>query len=402
MGGGSDDGTGRKEQEEVVFMVHDRDQGGMSRRLAAVLGAAAILAAGCTSGGTPTTGPGGSAAGQDYAAAVAKAKLGFPDKWSGPTAPAKAPSGIKLAMISCVSVLHGCQSPVDGGQHAAQALGWQFQAYDGGGDPNKQNAAILNAIAYGANVIGLVAIDPNLVQSGIQAAKAKNILVVSGSSALSEPNTYTYGSGVIPYEYDVAPDYGQMGKDEADWIVNDSGGKAVVAIYCDYEFPSNLAHCLPLEAELKAAGVKTYPIIKFTSSTVGTTLGGDTVGFLKSHPDVNYIYSPYDPAAGFQVPAIATAGLADKVKLVSILGDQQNLDFIRKGEVEVADAAYDNEYMGYAIVDQAIRLLDKLPLSHPLGENMPYVLLDKTNLPAAGSDWHATFDYKTEFMNLWK
>jgi ribose transport system substrate-binding protein len=148
--------------------------------------------------------------------------------------------------------------------------------------------------------------------------------------------------------------------------------------------------------------MKTYPIIKFTSSQVGTTLGQDTVGFLKSHPDVNYIYSPYDPAAGFQVPAIATAGLANSVKLVSILGDQQNVDFIRKGDVQVADAAYDNEYMGYAIVDQAIRLLNKQPLSHPLGENMPYVLLDKTNLPAAGTDWHAPFDYKAEFLKLWK
>jgi ABC-type sugar transport system substrate-binding protein len=343
-----------------------------------------------------------SAQGPDYAAAVAAARQGFPTTWSGPTTPAKAPSGIKLAMISCNSALHGCQSPVDGAQHAAAALGWQFQAYDGGGDPNKQNAAILNAIAYGANVIGLVAIDPNLVQSGIQAAKAKGILVVSGSSALSEPNNYTYAAGVVQPEYDVAPDYTQMGKDEADWIVNDSGGKAVVAIYCDYEFPSNLAHCLPLEAELKAAGMKTYPIIKFTSSQVGTTLGQDTVGFLKSHPDVNYIYSPYDPAAAFQVPAIVTAGLASNVKLVSILGDQQNLDFIRKGQVQVADAAYDNEYMGYAIVDQAIRLLDKQPLSHPLGENMPYVLLDNTNLPAAGSDWHAAFDYKAQFMTLWK
>jgi ribose transport system substrate-binding protein len=363
---------------------------------------AMLLVAACGGGATASPSAGASAATKDYAAEVAAAMKGFPEKWSGPTTPAKAPAGIKLAMISCASVLHGCQSPVNGGQNAAEALGWEFQAYDGGGDPNKQNAAILNAIAWGADVIGIVAIDPNLVQSGLQAAKDKGVLVVSGSSALSEPNTYTYAEGVIQPEFDVAPDYAQMGRDEAAWIVNDSGGKAVVAIYCDYEFPSNIAHCEPLEAELKAAGIKTYPIIKFTSSIVATTLGQETVAFLKANPDVNYIYSPYDPAAGFQVPAIATAGLADKVKLVSILGDQQNLDFIRKGEVQVADAAYDNEYMGYAMVDQSIRLLNKQELSKPLGENMPYVLLDKTNLPAAGSDWRASFDYKAEFLKLWK
>ena len=180
---------------------------------------------------------------------------------------------------------------------------------------------------------------------------------------MSDPNTYTYGADVIPFAFDVAPHYGQMGRDEADWIINDSGGNAVVAIYCDYEFPSNIAHCEPLEAELKAAGIKTYPIEKFTASQVGTTLGQTTVGFLQQHPDVNYLYSPYDPAAAFQVPAIQQAGLADKVKVVSILGDQQNLDFIRSGTVQAADAAYDNEYMGYAMVDQAIWSLDKQPIS---------------------------------------
>lgn len=376
---------------------------GGARRLSLGLAMAALLmVSACSSGATTTQAPGASNAGKDYAAIVEAAKKGYPPKWSGPTEPAKAPSGIKLAMISCASVLHGCQSPVDGAQHAAEALGWEFQAYDGGGDPNKQNAAILNAIAWGADVIGAVAIDPNLVQSGLQAAKEAGVLVVSGSSALSEPNTYTYGPNVIPFAFDVGPDYAQMGRDEAAWIINDSGGKAVVAVYCDYEFPSNIAHCEPLEAELKAAGIKTYPIIKFTSSQVGTTLGQETVGFIKSHPDLTYIYSPYDPAAAFQVPAIVNAGLANQVKLVSILGDQQNLDFIRKGEVQVADAGYDNEYMGYAIVDQSIRLLNKQELSKPIGENLPYILLDKTNLPEVGSDWHAPFDYKAEFMKLWK
>lgn len=369
------------------------------------LGVTAMLAfAACSSSGgssAPSASAAAAPSGKDYAAAVAAAMKGFPSTYQGPTTPAKAPTGIKLAMISCNSVLHGCQSPVIGAQHAAEALGWGFQAYDGGGDPAKMNAAILNAIAWGANVIGFTAIDPNLVQAGLQAAKAANVLVVSGSSGLSEPNTYTYPQGALQFAFDVGPDYAQMGRDEADWIINDSGGKAVVAIWGDYEFPSVLAHMLPLEAELKAAGIKTYPIIKFTSSTVATTLGQETVGWLKSHPDVTYMYSPYDPAAGFQVPAMAQAGLTN-VKLVSILGDQQNVEFIRQGQVQIADAAYDNEYMGYAIVDQAIRLLNKQELSHPIGENLPYVMLDKTNLPAAGSDWHAPFDYKSEFLKLWK
>jgi hypothetical protein len=84
------------------------------------------------------------------------------------------------------------------------------------------------------------------------------------------------------------------------------------------------------------------------------------------------------------------------------LGDQQNLDFIRKGTVELADAAYDNEYMGWAIADQIIRTLNKQALSAPHGESLPFTVLDKTNLPAPGADWVANFDYKSTFLKLWK
>ena len=44
-------------------------------------------------------------------------------------------------------------------------------------------------------------------------------------------------------------------------------------------------------------------------------------------------------------------------------------------------APYDNIYMGYAMLDQAIRVLNKQPLSTPLGENLPYQLLTAKNLP---------------------
>ena len=340
---------------------------------------------------------------QDYAKQVDIARKGFPQTWSGPTAPAKAPSAIKFAGIGSAAACSGCWAPVVGMQHAAEALGWEFQSYDGQGDPAKQNAAFLEAIAWGANVIGASAIDPNQVQQGMQAAKDKGVLIVSGSSALSEPNTYTYAPGMVEFAFDIAPNYAQMGSDDAAWIVNDSAGKAVVAVYGDWEFPSVIAHIEPLWNELQKAGVKTYGIIKFTANQIGVSLGPDVVGFLKSHPDVNYIVSPHDPGAEAMVTAITQAGLQNQVKIISIVGSQRNIDFVRQGEVQVVDEAYDNEYMGWAMVDQSIRLLNGQDLSRPIDENMPYILLDKTNLPPPGSNWVTTlFDYKAEYMKLWQ
>jgi ABC-type sugar transport system substrate-binding protein len=327
-----------------------------------------------------------------------------PAEYAGPTEPAKAPEKLKVTAITCLSILHGCVSPAEGLQHAGKELGWDVTISDGGGNPRQQNSAILDAVSAGSDVIALIAIDPAAVQLGLKAAKDAGVLVVSGSSGIDSPNPVAQpAEGANWVAFDVSPDYGALGRATADWIIKDSGGKANLALFSDKEFPSVLAfEAGLLEGLKKCTECVISPQQYFTGNQVGSTLAQQTVGYLRANPDTNYLFSPFDPAAGAQVPAIMQAGLGDKVKLIGVLGDQQNVDFIRKGVVQVADGAYDNEYMGWAIADQIIRTLNKQPLFEPHGENLPFTVLDKTNIPEPGSDWVADFDYKSKFLELWK
>jgi ribose transport system substrate-binding protein len=109
---------------------------------------------------------------------------------------------------------------------------------------------------------------------------------------------------------------------------------------------------------------------------------------------------PYDPSAFAVSAALRQAGLGQRVKLPSLLGDEENLDLIRKGNVQVADVAFDTTYEGYAAVDQIIRYLNKQKLFEPHGENVPYEVLDKANLPNTGN-WTAQSGYKEKFPALW-
>jgi ribose transport system substrate-binding protein len=350
-----------------------------------------------------TTAVAGLAAAAAFWAGAAEAAQ-VPAQYAGPTQPAKAPDHLKVTAITCLSILHGCVSPTVGLQHAGKALGWDVTVVDGGGNPRQQNSALLDAVSAGANVIVLVAVDPAAVQLGLKAAKEAGVLVVSGSNGIDTPNPVGKpAENGLWVAFDVGPDYAALGNAAAEWIVKDSGGKGNVAVFSDKEFPSVLAfEAGLLEGLKKCGGCKVSPQQYFTGNQVGATLAQQTVGYLRANPDTQYLFSPYDPAAGTQVPAIMQAGMGQQVKLVGVLGDQQNLDFIRKGTVQLADAAYDNEYMGYAIADQVIRLLNKQPLFEPRGESLPFTVLDKTNLPPQGSDWVADFDYKSKFMALWK
>lgn len=375
----------------------------------AALALAAGAAAGCGSSDTSTTSGATGAStsvqsGDQFEALMAKARTQFPAEYQGPTEPSSAPKDVKLTLITCASALHGCSEPATAAADAAKQLGWDVTILDGGGTARQQNAQMLNAISSGADVIANIAIDPRLVQTGLKAAKDAGIPVVSASSALSSPNPEVKPApGSLGYEFDVSANQAEIGNKVAQWIIGDSKGKAHVAVFTDEEFPSVLALREGLLAGLKTcADCKVYPLQNFTAGQIGQPLEAMTTGFLRAHPDVDYIYIPFDPAAAAVVPAIAQAGLANKVKLVSVLGNAQNLDFIRKGQVQVADGANDNDHMGWALVDQTIRMLNKQPLSEPIDENEPYAVLDKTNLPPPGKDWVTGFDYKPLYLKLWQ
>ena len=128
------------------------------------------------------------------------------------------------------------------------------------------------------------------------------------------------------------------------------------------------------------------------------------MSYLRSHPQVNYVYAPYDPSAVAMVTAIQGAGMASKVKLFSYLGNQQNLGFVKDGQVQAVDGAVDNTYNGYAVVDQAIRLLDKMPLAKPYNENVPIQVLDAGNVGNSAkkaTGWVAPYNYESRFVKLW-
>ncbi|MDQ0390923.1 sugar ABC transporter substrate-binding protein [Labrys monachus] len=367
--------------------------------LKAIAGAAIVTGALCTAQFADVS----TAAAADDAVLQAARSMTPPD-YAGPTTPAKAPKDIKIAVVTCLSVLHGCVSPADGIQHAGEKLGWTVKVYDGGGTPNKQNAAILDAISSGANVIATIAIDPNLIQLALSEAKKAGIPVIAGSNGIDTPNPVkSPANGGLGFAFDVSPDYGTLGVHAAQWMIADSNDKANIALFSDKEFPSIMAQEVGILQGL--ADCKTCTVSKpiyFTATQIASQLGQMTVDYVRSHPDVDYIYGAFDPPVAAQVAALMQAGMTNKVKIVGALGNQQNLNFIRAGRLQVADMAYDNEYMGWAMVDQTIRLLNKQPLIEPHGENLPFVILDKTNLPPAGADWQAKTGYQEKFLALWK
>jgi ribose transport system substrate-binding protein len=328
------------------------------------------------------------------------AKETEPNHWEGPTDPVTPPKKFKVAGVSCASVLEGCLTPLEGAEDAAKELGWEFEIYDGEGDPTVQAKRIQQAVQKGANALILAAVEGNSVKSALEEAEQAGVIIISTSNGTAP--------GEQGYEVDTSPNVTAIGNAVADWMIVDSEGKAVVTPFVDQEFQTNIDFSEGIEEELaECPGCTTEPGVNFVATDVGSKLGGNTTAYLQQHPDVEYFYSTYDPAMSEQVAAVQQAGI--EVKSCSQLGDAQNLSFIKNEQVQACDGAWDNEYEGYATIDQIIRLATKKPLwvsenvpsRYKYGENIPWVLLEKENLPESEETYRAPFDYISEYQKLW-
>ena len=340
---------------------------------------------------------------EEIRAIVEASKGSTPAQFEGPTEKTGAPpQGIKIAVIPSDGTLAGCTLPCYGVMDAVEHIdGWESQYFDGGGDASSQNAAILSAISWGADVIVCIAIDPRNVQQGIQEAKNNDILICCGSNGIMDPNPeLELEEGQVNFEFDVAPNYYEIGVQIASWIINDCNNDGSIVVFGDQEFPSNMAVEVGLLDALHASDMEVSDVQYFTGSEVGDTLNRQLVSYLTEHPETEYVFSPFDPAAASMVEGLNQAGMTE-VKLVSILGISQNIELIRAGDIQCADGVYDNTYMGWAIVDQCIRYLNGKDLAQPMGENLPYGMVDADNLPPEGESWTADFDYQSEFLSLW-
>jgi len=318
--------------------------------------------------------------------------------FEGPTEPAKAPEKLKIAFVSASASLSGCIVPIEAMEEICQRYGWEYQIFDGKGTPDVQNKSIMNAVSWGADAIVCVSILASAVQSGIQAANEANIPIVSASNGTDDPNPRLD----LEYDflYDIGPDYRGLGYAMAEWIRDNTTGSGKVVVY---SCPGSYSVDYFEEGLLK--GLKEMNITysdgnKFTFEQLGDELNRMIIGYLTNNPDTEFVFLPFDPAAVSVVDGLESAGFTD-VKVLGVLGNTEMCSLISQDSIAAATAAYDNVYMGYACMDQLIRLINGQDLVKPRNENLPYAIVDETNVPEEGQAWVPDYDYKESYFKLW-
>lgn len=325
-----------------------------------------------------------------------------PTEWMGPTEPVPLPEGPKkIVGISCSAALAGCVVPLEGIQDAADMLGWEFTMYDGQGSGETISKYMLSAVATQADLIVITGLDPLPLQQGMEAAANAGIPVISITSALNSPNPVVEAPpGAYWPLMDVSSDFVRTGRMMADWAIWDSEGKGSIVILDGKESPTQISMAAAVDEINKLCPDCTTYSMTLLGNEVGTIFPPKALAFLRSHPDAKYVIFPYDPAASALVPVLQQAGMTD-IKLISLLGIAENLQFIRDGQSQVADVSWDNKYSGWAALDQWFRHLNGQDFVEPNGEGIPQLMLDATNVGTTPGNWTTSIDYQSKFKELW-
>ncbi|MCU1487060.1 MAG: ABC-type sugar transport system periplasmic component-like protein [Actinomycetia bacterium] len=319
----------------------------------------------------------------------------------GPAIDASSLAGKKLFYLAITFNVEIVQNLYKGVREAAQAVGMTAKSYDCKGDPSLYVAGFEQAINQGYDCVLLESIPNSLVAEPMRRAIDAGIKVVMINEVMET------GPGDPRAHAQVAFDYVGGALLDADWVLNDSGGKDINLVVFHAE---NLRHRAMAKAikdriESSCVGGCKVRLEQVNYADFATRLPTLTQTLVTSDASINYMIPVIDGMSLNIVPGIRQAGAADRVKVASYNGTGSVLEMLGRGEVVGADIGGPHAWEGWLDVDAAIRvLLDQPP---PAGEvKPPNRLFDSTNigtldLGAAEGTWYNTDAAKAGFRKLW-
>ncbi|MCW3014291.1 MAG: putative ABC-type sugar transport system periplasmic component [Solirubrobacterales bacterium] len=366
--------------------------------------AAALAACGSSDSGNDAT-PQAAAAGSvgaDLAAFQASAKKIVAEKTAPqtnkpPTTGPKAVAGKHIFTITPAASAEGAIRFVTALERAYKAIGWENTTLDGQGDPTVMASAIRKAIAAKADGIVTISIDDNIVQGALREAKRAGIPVVT---AASQNKSGLYTSTLV--DLDVA---NELNYAAAAYLYDKLGGKLHVIEMTDPEFVDDASRQAAFNRFIKecaAAGgdCKMLESQNFLIKDLATSLPSQAANLARKNPGLNAVWIAYDSALAAALPGLRSAGVADKAIAASQDGNSVNLDYIRKGEFQVADITFPATWCAYGMVDNLNRVFAGEKPLDGMEQGFAYKLLVKENLQPKGL-WDGDADVSGDYVKIW-
>ncbi|MGF1624701.1 MAG: substrate-binding domain-containing protein [Alphaproteobacteria bacterium] len=318
--------------------------------------------------------------------------------WRGPT---ESPDIAADKHIAYVSSNQQNDASREWGSHIEDVgarVGWEVTVIDGQGSPVGWQRAVDQAIALQVDGIVMDA-DAASLQPQIEVARENGIVIVGIHAA-----AYPGPQEDIGLFNNIQQDPRDIGKAQADWIIQHSGGTArvVVTSHCEYAIACTKAHATE-ERLMECEGCE---VLEFSNSPIAEVAQRQpalVTSWVQTYGTPLYITSVADYTADYQVPALRAGGVGtDDVILVSADGNQSAYERIRAGD------QYQQVTVSEPYRMQAFQAIDELNRAFngegPSGFVQDPYLVTTDNVDAEGGDQNTFIPsngYEERYLELW-
>ena len=286
----------------------------------------------------------------------------------------------------------------------AEKAGIKFIDYPNQGQHTQWIQGINTAITMKADVITLIGggIMTKFFLPQAKAAREKGIHIVTCvNEDLSQPK----GEYVTAR---VGQPYAAASKLNADWVIAKSNCDTEVLVITSDEVIGGVTQVAAIKNEF----AKLAPCVKLTFANApvpewSTKIAPSVTPLVQARPNLKWIIPLYDSMSQFVVPAIKMGGGYGRVKISTFNGTP----FVQKMMQDDPDGPVSMNvgeslgWLGYATMDQAMRVLTGSPIVESGDENIPLRIFDKTNVHECGSPPTYEGGYGDDFvpgyMKLW-
>ena len=261
-------------------------------------------------------------------------------------------------------------------------------------NPATFNAAIDTAITKKANYIAEAGIPLTAAMiKKAQDAGAKWVLTSVHPVEVKDPIIVDANA----YENDE-----QMGKVLADFFVSDSKGKGNVVIEHVPAYPilDRLHRRLPGRGQGALPGLQGEDPGDHDPDLTAGKVPSVMVSALRSNPDANYVAFDVGPFAAGIDAALASAVLAQKVKVIGEAADEAGIAALKSGK-HTAWTGFDPVYSTYVMMDAMFRDSLGMPIDQKASALQTTQILTKDNVGSVGDTWGEPKDALDQFKKLW-
>jgi ribose transport system substrate-binding protein len=271
--------------------------------------------------------------------------------------------------------------------------------YPNQGQPSQWAQGVQQAIARHASLIVLQGgTDPKVLAPQIAAAKKAGIKILV-------VHEYTQFDAV-PKNVDlsVPAPFTRAAQLLADEAIVATNGKADVLFVGDSAYQSNVDMVNVVKKQLAQycrgckLTFKSVPVADWATKIQGTVQTA-----LLADSGINFVIPVFDAEQQWAIPGIIAAGARSRVASASYNGDPAVIKDILSHNIARATIGESADWLGYAYMDEALRMLTGAPVIRNL--QTPVRVFDETNAKQAGTppQWNTGYgsSYASGYLRLW-